>query len=324
MIKQSNKRSGSLIWRLLTIPLVCAQIAWPLAAAQPAQALFFGYNQQAEAYKQQGDAARDAQNFGMAVNYYTSAINILPYDAAQNLADIYYARAIANDVTGQYQRATSDWQAAHDNYAKCVQSGQSGNNLSYDKEYQDELGRLITWRATENPNTPDYMECGPMKRFAQSSNVRVFIDTTEASGFSYDLRYLIFQAMYQWCQFPGSPIRMQQWGTADGANIIVQRANAAGQIGFGAAGQTNSQDAVNAQGQDIMSRSFVRLTATGYNGNTMSQGDKDKLYNLALHETGHALGIGGHSPSGLDVMYFKSPLLKLSDRDAATMRKMYQ
>lgn len=308
--------------KLAAFALVLAQL-FTTAWAQPSHALFFGYNQQAEAYKQQGDAARDAQNFSMAINYYTSAINLLPYDAAQNLADLYYARAIVNDVSGQYQRATSDWQAAHDNYAKCVQQGQNqpGVNISYDKEYEDELGRMIAWRATENPNSSNYMEDGPMQRFATPGNIKVFIDTTEASGFSYDLRYLIFQAMYTWCTFSGSPVRMTQWNSADGADIIVQRANAPGQIGFGAGGQTNAQPS--GQG-NFIGKSYTRLTTSGYSGSNMSQGDKDRLFNLALHETGHALGIGGHSPSGLDIMYFKSPLLKLSDRDTTTLRMMYQ
>ncbi len=331
MAKQKNStQKSSLSFKLARRPqaakiaavaLVLCQLLSPVWAP-PSYALFFGYNQQAEAYKQQGDAARDSQNFSMAVNYYTSAINILPYDAAQNLADLYYARAIANDVCGQYQRATSDWQASHDNYAKCVQQGQNqpGVNISYDKEYEDELGRMIKWRATENPNSSNYMEDGPMQRFSTPSNIKVFIDTAEASGFSYDLRYLIFQAMYTWCSFSGSPVRMTQWNSADGADIIVQRANAAGQIGFGAGGQTNAQPS--GQG-NFIGKSYTRLTAN-YSGSNMNQTDKDRLFNLALHETGHALGIGGHSPSGLDIMYFKSPLLKLSDRDTTTLRMMYQ
>lgn len=312
--------------RFSYLTLVFSALVTVLTTAQPAHALFFGYNQQAEAYKQQGEAAQEAQNYDMAVNYFTSAINCLPYDAAQNLADLYYVRAIATDATGQYDRATRDWQASHDNYQKCVDQAQynPGTNVAYDKQYADDLQRMLNWRSTENPNTPNYMECGPMKRFAAPSSVKVYVDTTEQAGFSYDLRYLIFQAMNQWCSFSGSPIRMEQWSTADGANIIVQRANAPGQIGFGAGGQTNNQDSVNAAGQDIMTKSFVRLTSPGYNGNSMSQVDKNKLYNLALHETGHALGIGGHSPSGLDAMYFKAPVLKLSDRDKATMRMMYQ
>lgn len=70
-----------------------------------------------------------------------------------------------------------------------------------------------------------------------------------------------------------------------------------------------------------MTKSYVNLSAPSYDNKDMSPRAKEQLFNLALHETGHALGIDGHSPSGLDVMYFKSPLIKLSDRDANTIRK---
>lgn len=309
------------------VSLILAGQAWLYGSLQPAQALFFGYNQQAEAYKQQGDAAREAQNFGMAVNYYTSAINMLPYDAAQNLADLYYVRALANDMSGQYQRATSDWQSAQQNYLLCAQNGQGnpGVNVSYDQQMADELGRLVAWRNTENPNASDYMECGPMRRFPASHNpIKLYIDTSEADGFSYDLRYLITQAFEQWSNAGGSPIRFQSWDNMSDADIIVRRTTASGQIGFDAAGRTRYEDAVNAEGQDLISKTYVRLTATTYDGSSMSQSDKNKLYNLALHEAGHALGIGGHSPSGLDVMYWKSPLLRVSDRDINTLRRIYQ
>lgn len=311
----------SLASLLLALPLALG------ANCLPAQALFFGTNQQAEAYKQQGDAARENQNFGMAINYYTNAINMLPYDAAQNLADLYYVRALANDLFGQYERGTSDWQSAAQNYLLCVQNAQDNPqvNVSYDQQMADQLGRLVAWRKTENPNASDYIECGPMRRFPQSHNpIKLYIDTTQADGFSYDLRYLITQAFQQWSNAGGSPIRFQSWDDMNSADIIVRRTNAGGQVGFDAAGRTRYEDAVNSEGQDMISKTYVRLTAATYDGGSMAQPDKNKLYNLALHEAGHALGIGGHSPSGLDIMYWKSPLLRLSDRDINTLRRIYQ
>lgn len=295
--------------------------------AQPAHALFFGTNQQAEAYKQQGDAAREAQNFGMAINYYTSAINMLPYDAAQNLGDLYYVRALANDLYGQYDRGTSDWQSAQQNYSTCAQQGQ-GNpqvNVAYDSQMADQLSRLVAWRRTENPNASDYIECGPMRRFPTDHNpIKLYIDTSQNDGFSYDLRYLITQAFQQWSNAGGSPIRFQSWDDMNSADIIVRRTTASGQVGFDAAGRTRYEDAVNQEGQDMINKTFVRLTVSSYDGTSLSQADKNKLFNLALHEAGHALGIGGHSPSGLDIMYWKSPLLRLSDRDINTLRRIYQ
>ena len=46
-----------------------------------------------------------------------------------------------------------------------------------------------------------------------------------------------------------------------------------------------------------------------------------------LHEIGHALGMHGHSPNNHDVMFLAAtpePIAKLSDRDKATIRKIYQ
>ncbi len=48
---------------------------------------------------------------------------------------------------------------------------------------------------------------------------------------------------------------------------------------------------------------------------------------ICTHELGHALGIAGHSPSPKDIMYSSLPLdyerLKISDRDAKTLQKLY-
>ena len=98
----------------------------------------------------------------------------------------------------------------------------------------------------------------------------------------------------------------------------MQRATADDPMNIGSTGQTSSY------GREVVTKSFVNLSAPSYDSKDMTPRAKELLFNLALHETGHALGIDGHSPSGLDVMYFKSPLIKLSDRDASTIRKIYQ
>jgi predicted Zn-dependent protease len=52
----------------------------------------------------------------------------------------------------------------------------------------------------------------------------------------------------------------------------------------------------------------------------------DMLYATLLHEMGHALGLGGHSPNPADVMYargFPEARPALSERDRATLRVLY-
>jgi predicted Zn-dependent protease len=52
----------------------------------------------------------------------------------------------------------------------------------------------------------------------------------------------------------------------------------------------------------------------------------DTLYATLLHEMGHALGLGGHSPSPADVMYGRVNAAgrpELSERDRTTLRALY-
>jgi hypothetical protein len=52
--------------------------------------------------------------------------------------------------------------------------------------------------------------------------------------------------------------------------------------------------------------------------------DMHDVYSVVLHEMGHALGLGGHSPDEGDVMYARgSGHTGLSERDRATIRKLY-
>lgn len=61
-------------------------------------------------------------------------------------------------------------------------------------------------------------------------------------------------------------------------------------------------------------------------GNTLTN---NELYNTALHEVGHLMGIEAHSPNPHDVMYPAKYLIQdqraeLTDRDIATMQALYQ
>jgi tetratricopeptide (TPR) repeat protein len=315
-----------------TLGLMSVSVALSAIIGQPAYALFYGTNQQAEAYKHEADAYVESGNYDQAINYYTQAINMLPSDAVQGRADTFYNRAIANDVAGHFDSATQDWTWSRDYYLRAAQysygsdAAESGVNIGYDKQLGDQLGNLVRWRATVNPYSADYEgDAGPIKLWdLRKMPLKVFIDDSQGTGWSPDLRELIWQAVNSWSGIAGIPIRFQTWNSADGAHYIITRPANAGQIAIGSGGYTSGiNDTPLANGQQMLAQSKSLLSSPGYDGNSYGQIDKNKLYNLALHECGHALGLGGHSPSGLDIMYWKAPILRLSSRDQATMRRMY-
>ncbi len=66
----------------------------------------------------------------------------------------------------------------------------------------------------------------------------------------------------------------------------------------------------------------VLVTARRNDGQAASLAE---LYQTVLHEMGHALGLGGHSPDNGDIMYRSiGKATGLSPRDRETMRLLYQ
>ena len=306
---------------------LCTTACSLMCSSLPAYALFFGYDQQAEALKHQGDYAYESQNFPSAVNYYGQAINALPSDAYQSLAGLYYSRALANDVSGDYSAATDDWQHSKDCDDQLIQAAaenpQANIDTAWAKSTSGELGGLITWRKTCDPSSADYFgDMGMVLWPAAKFPLRVYVDESSGRGFGAGSRDAILQAMSCWAAANPSRIRFTEVDDISQADVIFQRP-LPGQVAQGSGGRTTSDDNTDARGVRTQKRAYVKLTCATQDYTQMTDYYKHQLYNLALHESGHVLGMGGHSPSGLDVMYWKSPLMQLSERDIATIRRMY-
>ena len=79
---------------------------------------------------------------------------------------------------------------------------------------------------------------------------------------------------------------------------------------------------------NVFSRRFgvARILVTAHWGNGR-EASVAELYNAVLHEMGHALGLLGHSPDALDVMFPDIGLSRsegLSQRDRDTLVALYQ
>ncbi|MFQ6042261.1 MAG: tetratricopeptide repeat protein [Candidatus Poribacteria bacterium] len=57
---------------------------------------------------------------------------------------------------------------------------------------------------------------------------------------------------------------------------------------------------------------------------TMKLLDGDAVKAAILHELGHALGLWGHSPNPRDVMFYSAAATRPTERDAATLRQVYE
>jgi predicted Zn-dependent protease len=297
-----------------------------LIGCGPASALFFGVDQQAETSKHQGDYAYETQNYPAAINYYSQAISTLPSDADQALSGLYWCRALSNDVAGNYERASADWlhskQCDDQLIAAAKLNPQQGINTAWPQANSDQLGLLIKWRATCDPTTADYFSNVNVRRWpATRTPIRVCVDESSTSGFGAGSRETVMQAVNQWVSAEPR-LRVAEVDDPNQADIVYARPNAA--IGGGAGGRTTFEESTDARGNRWLTKVNVKLTAATVDFDQMNSAQRNQLYNLALHESGHAFGIDGHSPSGLDVMYWKSPLLRLSERDISTIRRIYQ
>ena len=50
---------------------------------------------------------------------------------------------------------------------------------------------------------------------------------------------------------------------------------------------------------------------------------QEKMRTVCLHELGHAIGLWGHSPDSADVFFFAATAQRPTDRDKATLQKVY-
>lgn len=74
---------------------------------------------------------------------------------------------------------------------------------------------------------------------------------------------------------------------------------------------------------DFFSRRFGvdHILVTARRGEVVA--DIHDIYATMLHEMGHALGLGGHSPDSGDIMHPRVLAEELSERDRATLRALY-
>jgi len=267
-----------------------------------------------------------------AIKYYTRMIDSYGATTPTSLAYWYHGRGIDYDLIGRSDPAKKDINRAIALY-------QEKREAEEDDEARDHLHWTIAdlqynlkMAAKYSVKHPDYADLPDNCRWRLSSfPLRVFVDTARDRGFGGELNKLVHEAVSIWTDYQGSPVKIEYVDKMSDADIFIERVTVYDDIPYGSAGRTSANYEKKGEADTkILTRTHVRVYCPSYDGSDWERQDvkmssfaKIQLKYLLVHELGHVLGLA-HSPSGPDIMYWKSCAQSLTPRDMDTVKHIYQ
>ncbi len=176
---------------------------------------------------------------------------------------------------------------------------------------------------------PTQLSSGLLYRWPTGTIIDVFVDPT-AVGAGVDLAGATSAGMAAWkAALGGSQFAFRTAATAADADVIVHVSAAPRLVGLAGCAEPPAF----AGGVTFFCPardSALTLPLVGGPGtgrvkidiaiNPSATNATNTLHALVTHELGHAVGIGGHSPNALDVMFAQPSVSVPSSRDATTLR----
>ena len=241
------------------------------------------------------------------------------------VADWYFTHGILEDTLGSPPQAVKDFRNAIAQYKTHL----GRLDQIKDKEQIEQIGWLIDdlkYELKAKQRCPessgDYLKAYPCHHWSRSRfPLKVCIDKSKEHGFGPDLSRRFQDAIRKWFETPGLNFAFTFVDDRETADVYFERVSNYDLIPYGSGGGAIAAF-TGKKGDEEIDRVHLRIYAAKYDSDDLSDYAVQHLCTLALHEFGHALGLG-HSPSGGDIMYWKSAMKDLSPRDRATLLKLY-
>lgn len=268
-----------------------------------------------------------------AEKYYSQLIDeFSDYDEgskrnSRHLAYWYYSRGVVADSLGKEKAAARDFRKAvalFKTYLKSLKKPEDRESIERTSWMIYDLEQELKAKAKNPASRPDYLKGYETSYWsANRFPLKVYIDDTEERGFGPKLFGYMKKAVDEWAATPGMEGKFVFVDDREAADIYLERVSNYDLIPYGSAGGAVASYV--RRGKKIskeIDRVHLRLFSKERDAEKLSNHALFQLYTLALHEFGHGLGLG-HSPSGLDVMYWKSAMYRISSRDRSTLLKIY-
>ncbi|MBX9668165.1 MAG: matrixin family metalloprotease [Candidatus Obscuribacterales bacterium] len=262
-----------------------------------------------------------------AVRFYSELIENHAKTQGRPLADWLSSRGVVYDSLGEVDAAKADFRTAIKNYKKTL--------TKLDKIKDAEQIQQIGWMVGDlkfelksksrcPEDSTEYTKAYYPRSYWRKERypLRVFIDNTEERGFGPQLYGYLKKSVDEWKRTKGMEDKFVFVDDREKADIYFERVSNYDLIPYGSGGVATASYVQGRDGKPTMEieKVHLRLYCQEHDLDQLSSHAIEQLYNLALHEFGHGLGLG-HSPSGRDVMYWKSAMKELSERDRATLLK---
>ncbi len=212
-----------------------------------------------------------------------------------------------------------------------------------DREWVTDYIETLAWQnqiKNRVGHKNDYLKALDPHPWPQSP-VKVFVCVEGETGFNQQTAAKLYAIFETWTKAVHGLVTCVRVPDYDSAEVTVERAGDHSIVASGSGGRTTYEYRFARPGESgqtvdwqpknskavapplIVTKAHITLLCRLPNASELGPAGEERLFSLALHEAGHALGLDGHSPYGKDIMYWKSAQTVLSERDIASLSHLY-